>query len=109
MEVREIIGYEGRYGVTEDGRIYSYISHKFMSQKTQKNGYKTVCLSHGDGTRSMEYVHRLVAITFLPNPNNLKEVNHKDLNKGNNNISNLEWIDRKGNMKHYFKTIKEVL
>lgn len=106
MEVRDIKGYEGRYGVTEDGRVWSYITHKFLEPKIQKNRYKTVCLYRNRG-KSMYYVHRLVAEAFLPNPQNLQEVNHKDLNKGNNNVSNLEWIDRSGNMRHYFKTIKE--
>lgn len=45
-------------------------------------------------------VHRLVAMAFLPNPDNLPEVNHKDGDKGNNDVSNLEWISRHGNMQH---------
>ena len=108
MEIREIKGYEGRYGITADGRVWSFLTNKFLKQKTCKNRYKSVCL-YKDKIGYMHYVHRLVAEAFLPNPQNLQEVNHKDLNKGNNNLENLEWIDRSGNMKHYFKIIKEVV
>ena len=52
------------------------------------------------GRRYNRLVHRLVATTFIPNPNNLPEVNHKDLNKTNNSIDNLEWVTRSQNAKH---------
>lgn len=57
-----------------------------------------------DGTVKKFLVHRLVAITHLPNPNNLPEVNHKDGNKLNNKVSNLEWVTRNQNIQHSFDT-----
>ncbi|MDP4224837.1 MAG: HNH endonuclease [Bacteroidota bacterium] len=53
-----------------------------------------------DGKRNSFYIHRLVAETYIPNPNNLPEVNHKDGNKDNNHISNLEWTNHKDNINH---------
>jgi len=53
-----------------------------------------------DGRQYKRLVHRLVAITFIDNPDNLPEVNHKDCNKLNNSVDNLEWVDRFGNARH---------
>lgn len=55
---------------------------------------------NNNGMSKMFYVHKLIALAFLPNPNNLEEVNHKDCNKLNNNITNLEWCDKSHNMQH---------
>ena len=63
------------------------------------NGYYYVCLSKNGIVKSY-YVHRLVAQAFLPNPNNYKEVNHKDENKTNNVVTNLEWCDRLYNVRY---------
>jgi hypothetical protein len=57
-----------------------------------------------DGKAKHFYVHRLVAATFLPNPNNYQEINHIDGNKKNNNVSNLEWCSRSDNLRHAYKT-----
>ena len=106
MEVRPVKGYEGRYGVTEDGQVWSYLTNKFLKPKIQKNGYQAVTLRRENEKQTL-YVHRIVAEAFLPNPNNLPQVNHKDLNKKNNFVENLEWITAKGNSHHYWRMIKE--
>lgn len=61
-----------------------------------------------NGKRKHFLVHRLVAIVFIPNPNNYDEIHHKDENKANNNIENLEWCSRKQNLSHYYKNNKPI-
>jgi hypothetical protein len=90
-------------GVTEDGRVMNMISGKWLSLCDNGRGYKQVFVSVKN-KRYMRYVHRLVAECYLPNPNNLAEVNHKDGNKSNNNIDNLEWCTRSDNMLHAIRT-----
>lgn len=72
-------------------------------------GYEKINLSV-DGKRTLRYIHRLVAEAFIPNPNNYREVNHKDSNPSNNCVDNLEWCDRKYNidyMKNHQVKIKD--
>lgn len=88
-----LIGYEGRYSITEDGSILSHIglsSGKFIQQTESSNGYLSVKLQ-GKDKRKTESVHRLVALTYLVKVSGLTHVNHKDENKKNNHVSNLEW------------------
>lgn len=90
-----MVGYEGKYEVSNLGRVRSlnYLrtgKAKLLKQQLDKHGYKRVGL-YEDGKAKSLLVHRLVAMAFLPNPNNLPMVNHKDENKTNNNVSNLEW------------------
>lgn len=65
-------------------------------------GYREVLLSENGKTNNAR-VHRLMAETFIPNPDNLRDVNHKDGNKLNNDISNLEWSSHSDNIKHSYK------
>ena len=81
---KEIEGYP-QYFITDDGKVWSEKSQKFLAFK-DVNGYDKVQLYH-EGVRKYFFVHRLVAEAFIPNPNNLPYVNHKDENKGNNNVS----------------------
>lgn len=90
---KDIEGYEGLYQVSNLGNIKSLRSNKLMSVNDSGIGYMKTHLSK-NGKQTYPYVHRLVAIAFLPNPNNLPEVNHKDENKSNNNVTNLEWCDK---------------
>lgn len=88
------MGYEGRYEVSTLGRIRGLKRGSILSPRANcRNGYLEVNLCK-NGTQKTIRVHRLVAETFLPNPNCLLEVNHKDENKHNNSIDNLEWCDR---------------
>ena len=90
-------------GVTEDGRAMNMVSGKWLSVCDNGHGYKQVFVSVKN-KRYMRYVHRLVAECYLPNPNNLAEVNHKDGNKANNAVDNLEWCTRSENLYHAIRT-----
>ena len=96
-----IKGYEGLYEVSDQGRVRSLKSGKERILKPQRNtcGYLKFCL-YKNGEHKMYLVHRLVAQTFIPNPNNLPEVNHKDEDKTNNKVSNLEFCDKKYNINY---------
>lgn len=72
-------------------------------QTSQKNGYFMVSLFF-EGKHKRLYLHRLVAETFIPNPEGKAEVNHKDGNKLNNNLENLEWVTRGENLQHAYDT-----
>ena len=97
-----IKGYEGLYEVDQDGNVFSIRNQKILKQYSNGTGYLKVNLYDRSGKCKKKYIHRLVAEAFVPNPLNLKEVNHKDLNKKNCNASNLEWCDRKQNLQHSY-------
>lgn len=90
-------GYEGLYQVSDQGRIWSVRSQNYLNPWKDGSGYWTVQLFAKNGKRKTEKVHRLVAIAFIPNPDNLPQVNHKDENKGNPCVDNLEWCNAKYN------------
>ena len=93
--MKDILNFEGLYAATEDGQIWSYRKKKFL--KPSNMDYPVVSLYAADGTSKQYLVHRLIATTFLPNPDNLPEVNHIDENKHNNAVSNLEWCTHQYN------------
>jgi hypothetical protein len=86
------------YEITKSGNVYSKTTKKWLKKRFTR-GYHNVAL-YENGKITYYSVHRLVAIVFLPNPNNLPLVNHKDGNKFNNNVDNLEWISHSDNCKH---------
>lgn len=96
-----IKGYESMYEVSDKGRVRSIKFGKERILKPLRNtcGYLQVDLWK-NGEHKMYLVHRLVAQTFTPNPDNLTEVNHKDEDKDNNSVQNLEWCDRKYNINY---------
>lgn len=94
---KDIPEYEGLYQVSNLGRIKSLprkgthtTKERIMNFTKSNKGYFIAVLSKDYKKKSFS-VHRLVAQAFIPNPNNLPQVNHKDENKENNNINNLEW------------------
>jgi hypothetical protein len=105
--MKDIQGFEGRYAVTEDGRVWSYPkiggtkNGKWLTQFNQKRGYKTVYLTTDGKTKTM-YVHTAVARTYIDNPLQRIEINHIDGNKCNNHRRNLEWSTRQENMQHAY-------
>lgn len=120
MEVwKDISGYEGYYQISNFGQIRSvprYITHKtkgggFVNQyfkgkilkpTTTRNGYKMIVLSK-DGKFKYQTIHRLVATAFIPNPENKPTVNHKDGDKSNNHVDNLEWCTSSENNSHAYR------
>ena len=93
---KDCVGFED-YSVSNYGRVYSKRRDKFLKLCVNSSNYKK-CVLKGKNL----YVHRLVAQAFIDNPNNLEEVNHKDGNKWNNNVDNLEWVSKSKNAKHAF-------
>jgi hypothetical protein len=100
----EISGYPGFY-VSPGGRVFSTAKNHFRALRpgVKPGGYEFVGIGSG-ANRKYRMVHRLVAEAFLPNPQGLPEVNHIDGNKRHNNVRNLEWISRSGNIQHALRT-----
>ena len=96
-EWKAVPGYEGLYEVSNKGNVRNVRRNKLLRLSKTKYGYIQVYL-YKNGIKTGLTVHRLVAEAFLPNPNNLPQVNHKDEDKTNNNVDNLEWCDAKYNM-----------
>ena len=113
---RPIADFDGCYEVSNLGRVRSldriYYKHfkdgrdgtthhkgRILKQRLNNKGYWVVCVVHNNKTYTL-LVHRLVAKAFVPNPNNLPEVNHKDENPKNSNSENLEWCDRIYNIRY---------
>ena len=94
--MKDIKNYEGIYGITSCGKVWSYRRKKFLKPKDNGNGYLQVIL-YKDKEKKSCYVHRLVAEAYIPNNENLPQINHKDENKTNNCLQNLEWCDAKYN------------
>ena len=116
----DIENYEGQYqasnfgniksinrSITQFGHKKNYVrmmSGKKIKPNTQNNGYLLVWLCKEGNTKAL-LIHRLVATAFIPNKLNLPQVNHKDGNKHNNFISNLEWCSRSDNVKHAYRVL----
>jgi hypothetical protein len=87
------------YLAYEDGRIWSNKTNKFLRPNSTRHGYQSVELFNENGGKRI-LIHRIVASIFIPNPNNLPQINHKDENPENNRIENLEWCTAKYNMNY---------
>lgn len=103
-EWKDIEGWEKLYQVSNKGRIKSlpkpYVPYPtILAPLKEKKGYLYVKLCNANKQLSCK-AHRLVAKAFIPNPDNLPQVNHKDLNKENNCVENLEWVTNQRNMCH---------
>lgn len=106
--MKDIEGYESQYAVTEEGQVWSYKTKKFLKPVTKKDGYLQVSLFK-NGKAKTYLVHRLMAQTYLSNPNNLPEVHHIDGNSTNNNIKNLQWISKEDNLiDMYIRQLKKL-
>jgi hypothetical protein len=101
MDTKEIKGYEGYYYINEVGIIYNRFDKKCKIH-ISKNGYCVVNFCVNYKTRQ-KYLHRIIAETFIPNPNNYKTVNHINGIKTDNRIENLEWMSLEDNLKHAYK------
>lgn len=106
---KDIQGYEGLYQVSNMGRVKSLPrwhrrTEKILKPHTIMRNYKRVVLADVHRNYVQYSVHRLVASAFLPNPNNLPEVNHKDEDPSNNSATNLEWCTHKYNQNYGTRT-----
>lgn len=109
-EWKDIKGFEGFYQISNSGIVKSLggwcgtakRKEKIRSTSLTHDGYVKVRLIHQGKDKTMR-VHRLVAEAFIPNPESKSTVNHKDGNKQNNVVENLEWVDRKEQMVHAYK------
>lgn len=113
--MKDIPGYEGFYVASEDGTIYGVervINNGTGVRKINIRvikggiyiGYRRMCLTKNRGKRNF-FAHRLIALTFIPNPENKPQVNHKDGDKLNNSVSNLEWCTGSENEKHSYDVL----
>lgn len=96
---KDIEGYEGLYQVSNMGRVKSLRRNIILKNKIESNGYERVVLSINNIPKGYS-VHRLVATAFISNPNNYPIVNHKDENRTNNCVDNLEWCTQKYNVNY---------
>ena len=107
--LKDIVGYEGLYQISDKGEVFSVPRKGSLGgkMKTHLNvkGYEVLGLCK-DGHQSTVTVHRLVAEAFIPNPDNLPQVNHKDENKLNNCVDNLEWCTNEYNHDYGTRTKK---
>lgn len=84
-------------------RIKEELYPLIMKQRLAKKGYPTVQIVRDDGSKFTAVIHRLVGLSFIPNPHNYPQIDHLDGNKLNNNVSNLEWVTNLENMKRSYK------
>ena len=94
--MKDIKGYEGLYAVTSCGKVWSYKYKRFLNPRLQTKGYLQIGLTK-NGERKNHLIHRLVAEAYIPNPNNLPQVDHIDNDKTHNYVNNLQWITLRDN------------
>lgn len=92
-----------RFEVSTDGQIRNSKTQKIYKTFVNKNGYEQICVSLGCQNKKKVFkIHKAIAETFISNPENKPEVNHKDGNKLNNNVFNLEWMTSSENTRHAY-------
>lgn len=103
-EWRDVVGYEGLYQISNFGRVKSFqkTKAKILKSGADLHNYLRVVLCK-DGEKKNRFVHVLVANAFLPNPNNLPQVDHIDTDKSNNHLSNLRWVTSAENIRYAFE------
>lgn len=101
MDIRvfDIPGYEDEYVISENGQVWNKKTGAAMHGSVNSHGYMVLSLTK-DGEKKDRKLHRLLAATFIPNPNGYECVNHKDGNKLNNSLGNLEWCTKGYNNRH---------
>lgn len=97
-----ILNYEGLYWIQRDGTVYGQKGKRKVNKNPQ--GYPVVDL-YKNGLRKTWCIHRLLALNFIDNPNNFPCINHKDGDRTNNSLSNLEWCTQQYNIKHSFSVL----
>jgi len=110
MEIwKDIAGYEGLYQVSNYGRVKSfYGSGKIIERDSDYGSYPSIALCK-NGIHKSRRLHRIVAEAFIPRPMGYSEVNHKDMNRANNSVENLEWVTKKENVRHAISNKPEII
>lgn len=104
MKLKDVSGYEGRYKISPTGDVYSVVSGKFMKPHINRDGYPTIPLCKHGKCKSFS-VHRLVAEAYLDKVDGKNYVNHKNGNRSDNRVENLEWCTPSENIKHSYSTL----
>jgi len=93
------------YLITKEGKVWSLIKDRYLKPANNGIGYLQVFLKGYDNKSRWYKLHRLVALTHIPNPENKSDVNHKDGDKANNHVDNLEWLTHQENIQHSFDVL----
>lgn len=101
-EIWKIVNFNSNYEVSNLGKLRNTKTKNVLKLRDNGHGYLVAHL-YNKGKRKVEYIHRLVAYCFIPNIDNKEEVNHKDGDKSNNCVKNLEWVTKSENIKHSYK------
>lgn len=104
----DLKGYNGKYQVSNQGRVWSFYRNRVLKPKIDKDGYESYCLTLPKGKRKYERGHRLVALMFCEKPEGYNIVNHKNMIKNDNRAENLEWSTVALNTKHAYHNSEEI-
>ncbi len=120
-EIWKLLPFSSKYSISNLGRLKSNQEtiidsngvsrnrrERLMRITTDKAGYKYIVLRDNNKMKQTLRIHRLVASAFIPNPENLPIINHKDLNKSNNNVENLEWCTQLHNIRDFLSKSSQV-
>ena len=108
MEIFKTIKEYPIYQVSNQGRVWNTRTNRFIKPSVKSNGYYQLNLYCQDGRRKKEYLHRLVGITFIDNPNGYPEIDHIDRDKSNNCVDNLRWVSKKINQRKHIRVIRKI-
>lgn len=100
MEIfKDIKGYPN-YQISNYGRVWNTNTQRYLKPSPKENGYMAVNMVAINGKRKKEYLHRLVAIAFIDNPDNLPQIDHIDRDRSNNKVENLRWVSSSQNQRN---------
>ena len=102
MDYVDVIGYEGLYKINQAGEVFNVKRQKILKPTIGNNKYYKLVLSKNN-IKKTYMIHRLVALHFIPNPNNLPIIDHIDRNRLNNLIDNLRWVTNRDNCLNTYK------
>ena len=108
IEMKFIPGWENYYSITNDGKVYSHKRGKFLKPRISMDGYNRVALTK-EGYRREYRIARLVAMSYIREPKEDEQVNHKDYNRVNDVLENLEWVTPSENIKYSFDNSRYVI